>query len=102
MVWALLVLSVVLFFTLVFQVNPDLDPYLMPSVVLLGWSICLLGISSNFRVIPQLPEEGTPFFRRVAMRIRYRIVWFWAVIFLLCSLILIYLSLRSVFIALAG
>lgn len=99
--WGLSLLSVVLFFYFILQGTAEADRYLLPTMVLLGWSICLLGISSNFREVPQKPVAGTRLFRRIAMNFRYRLAWFWAAVFLLSSLILIYLSIRSVFMLLA-
>jgi|GEM_PF-2035210 hypothetical protein len=96
LVWVLAALSLVCFAYLVLAADPELDPFILPSMVALGWAICLLGIASNFREVPQRPEPGTRFFRRIRMRISYGIAWFWAAVFVLCSLILVYLSIRSV------
>lgn len=102
LVWMLAAGALLGFFYLVFAEDSSLDLFILPCAVALGWSICLQGIASSFREVPQLPEEGERFFRRVRMRIAYGIAWFWAAIFFLSSLILIYMSIRSVMIALAG
>ena len=58
----------------------------------------LLGISSNFRTIPQQSNQVKGFFRRIGTRFRYGFAWFWAALFLVCCVILIYISIRSIFI----
>lgn len=100
-VWAMAVSALAVFSWLILAAEPGLDPFILPTAVAFGWAICLLGIASNFQQIPQKPDSEAGFFRRVRMRISYGIAWFWAAVFVLCSLILFYMSIRSVFIALA-
>lgn len=101
-IWALAAASLIGFFYVILKSEASLDTYLMPMVVLFGWSICLLGIGGSFREVPELPDKSIGFFQRIAMRFRYRIAWFWALFFLICTLILLYMSIRSVFIVLGG
>lgn len=101
LVWALGVLSLGFFCYIIFS-EAELDTFLLPSVVALGWSICLLGIASNFQEIPQRPDQGKGFFRRIVLRVRYGVAWFWAAFFAVCTLILVYMSLRSIFMFLSA
>lgn len=97
-IWALGFLSFAFFAYIIFASRADLDGLILPSAVAFGWSICLLGIASSFREIPEHPKQIKGFFRRIGFRIKYGIAWFWAAIFSLCTLILIYMSVRSIFI----
>ncbi len=102
LVWGLAVCAVGGFSYIILAGDPRLDTYLLPCMVALGWAICLLGIAANFCEVPQKPEPGYGFVRRLKMQITYVIAWFWALVFLLCSCILLYLTLRSISLVFMG
>lgn len=86
-----------LFFYLVLVVGPEADKYLMPVVVCLGWSICLMGLGISYRLIPERLDEQDRFFSRLKKKFGRATAYFWIGFFLAASVILIYLSIRSIF-----
>lgn len=85
------------FLYLIFQNDPEMDKFFLPVAVCAAWVVCLMGIASYFRLVPDLPETKVGFFLRIKIKFHRAIAWFWAVCFTLCSVILLYMSLRSIF-----
>ena len=85
------------FLYLVFQNDPEMDKYFLPVAVCCAWVVCLMGIASYFRLVPDWPEGKVGFFLRIKIKFHRGIAWFWAISFSLCSIILFYLSVRSIF-----
>ena len=90
------------FLYIVLSSEPYLDPYLYPSVVSFGWSVCLFGMADVFYRVPERVAEGDRFWVRIIKRVRRFIAWFWSAGFLVCTLILFYLSYKAFNLALAG
>ena len=95
-------LSLFCFIFITLSGDKTLDVYLFPSVTSFGWSICLYGIADAFRSVPEGIKEGDGFLIRFKKRIRMSIVWLWSVGFMICTLLLVYLSIKSVSMALGG
>ena len=95
-------LSLFAFIYVALSRDTSLDVYLFPSVVAFGWSVCLYGIIDVFQTTPGKVVAGDRFFTRLKKRIRRSIAWVWSVGFLLCTVLLFYLSYKSVSLALAS
>ncbi|MCG8315271.1 MAG: hypothetical protein MI976_18830 [Pseudomonadales bacterium] len=82
--------------------DQSLDLYLFPSLVSFGWCICLFGIADVFMSVPEEVKEGDGFFLRIKKRIRRSIAWVWSYGFMACTVLLVYLSYKSVSLAIGG
>jgi hypothetical protein len=90
------------FVYIVLSGDKSLDIYLFPSVVLFGWSFCLFGIAGIFRSVPDAIVDGDGFFLRWKKRIRRAIAWLWSLGFMTCTILLVYLSYKSIKMSLSG
>jgi len=85
------------FFYLVLVLGPEMDHFLLPLVVCLGWTICLMGLALSFRLVPSESDREGRFFSRLKAKFRLMTAYSGIFFFLLSSLFLFYLSIRSVF-----
>lgn len=95
-------LSLFCFLYVVMGNDKSLDVYLFPSVAAFGWSVCLFGVADVFRSVPEGIKEGDGFILRFKKRIRRSIAWVWSIGFMVCTLLLVYLSYKSVGMAISG
>ena len=95
-------LSLFAFLYVALSGDHSLEPYLFPSIITFGWCVCLFGISDVFNKVPDNVEEGDGFFVRLRKRIQRLIAWVWSVGFLLCTVLLFYLSFKTFGLAFAA
>jgi hypothetical protein len=86
----------------IFLSNPEQDKYLLPISVCFAWVVCLLGVSSYFRLVPEIPAEKLGIFARFKLKLSRAVAWFWAWCFCFFSVILVYLSIRSLTLVLSS
>lgn len=99
---ALAALCVLAFAYIILSGDPALDAYLLPTLAVLGWSLCLAGIASAFSTLPEPVKAGDRFLQRVRKRLRRLLSWVWSICFLACSAMLLFLSFRALSLALAS
>jgi hypothetical protein len=96
------ILCLLAFTYLVLSGDLRLDAYLFPSLISFGWSVCLFGVSDVFNKVPQKVNEHDGFFARVKKRVKRFVAWIWSVGFLVCTVMLFYLSFKAFSMAFAG
>lgn len=102
-VWLLAVLSVAGFSTTVFFSEGKADEaYMLASIALLLWSLCLLVIVYTF--IHPLPvvADGDGFFRRIGKKLIRGMRWVMAWTMTLLCLVVVYVSFRAGSIAMSS
>ena len=90
------------FLYIVLSGEPRLDAYLYPSVISFAWSLCLFGMADTFYRVPEKVAAGDRFWLRIIKRTRRFIAWLWSVGFLVCTMLLFYLSYKAFNLALAA
>ena len=98
----LAVFSLLAFIYVVLSGDYTLDVYLLPSLTSFGWSLCLFGIADTFNKVPEKVIEGDGFFLRIKKRVKRFVSWFWSLCFLVCTILLFYLSYRALSLALVA
>lgn len=82
--------------------DPHIDRYLMLSVILLAWTLCLFGVSNLFRRIPEPAENEVKFFRRQWQRFRRLIAWGLGAGLLTLCFALLYFTYKSIVLVVEG
>ena len=90
------------FLYIALSADHSLEPYLFPSVISFGWCVCLFGISEVFNRVPAKTSQGDRFLLRLKKRVQRLIAWIWSVGFLVCTVLLFYLSYKTFGLALAA
>lgn len=87
---------------IVFSNNPGYDRYLLLSVTVLAWILCLFGISNLLRSIPKSAEGEQTFFRRQLQRLKRLAAWTLSVGLLMLCFALVYFTYKAIVMVVEG